>query len=287
MMKSGFAPIPIVESISVPGAGRSFWICDVWGVLHDGATAFEPAISACRTFRKTGGAIVLVSNSPRPAADVLKHLQLLGVTEDCFDAIVTSGDVTRTAVQAYAGASVFHIGPERDKSLFKGLDIRFALPSEASVCVCTGFFDEDREVPEDYDGLFAELASRSVTMICANPDLYVERGDRLLPCAGLLAARYESFGQKTVQAGKPYAPIYEAAFAKFKSPPGKHAMLAIGDGADTDIKGAAAQGIDAVYIASRVFMNGGASHALEPSELKALFADRPFRPIAAMTQLQW
>ena len=287
MTSPGFVPIAILSSIAALSAGRKAWICDVWGVLHDGAVAFEPAIAACRQFRKSGGEIVLVSNSPRPSADVVAHLAALGISRDCFDAIVTSGDVTRTLVRAYAGEPVLHIGPERDLSFFEGLGVQFVPPADAKVCVCTGFFDEDRDVVEDYDGLLRPLADHSVPMICANPDLHVERGDKLLPCAGLLAARYESFGQTVLQAGKPYAPIYEAAFAKVGRSIGKDAMLAIGDGVDTDIKGAAAQGISSVYIASRVFMKDGGAHALEPSDLEALFARKPFRPSAAMPYLTW
>jgi HAD superfamily hydrolase (TIGR01459 family) len=283
----GRAPIPAVKSIAEESAKRKAWLCDVWGVLHDGLSAFVPAIAACRAFRETGGEIVLISNSPRPSADVLLHLHALGITADCFDAIVTSGDVTRRLAAAYSGEPVFHIGPERDMGFFDGLGVIFTSPSKAKVCICTGFFDEDREMPEDYDPIFAELAARGVPMISANPDLYVERGERLLPCAGLLAARYEGLGQTVIQAGKPYAPIYEAAFAKFGGPLLKNAVLAIGDGVDTDIKGAAAQGIDAVYIASRVFMEDGRGQALEPAEIDALFVHRAFRPCFAMTQLHW
>src|SRR5271165_1076435 len=146
MKQSGCAPIPIVTSIAALSAGRKAWLCDVWGVLHDGTTAFGSAITACREFRRGGGEIVLISNSPRPSPDVVDHLRTLGVTQDSFDAIVTSGDVTQTLVNAYDGQPVFHIGPERDKSFYKGLSVQFASPANAKVCVCTGFYDEDHDV---------------------------------------------------------------------------------------------------------------------------------------------
>jgi HAD superfamily hydrolase (TIGR01459 family) len=281
-------PIPVLTNISSISSNRKAWLCDVWGVLHDGVSSFAPAIEACQTFRRQGGQVLLISNSPRPSADLLAHLRSLGIGEACFDALITSGDVTRTLVQAYAGQPIFHLGPERDKGFFEGLNINFAPAAKATALVCTGFFDEDHEVAEDYDEMLTAFAARSVPMICANPDLYVERGSRLLPCAGLLAKRYEALGQTVIQAGKPYPPIYGMAFKALSRPARKDEMLAIGDGLDTDIKGAAAQGIDAVYIASRVHIgdaDGGES--LSPERLDQLFAGRPGRPIAALAKLRW
>ena len=287
-------PIPVVSSIAELSEGRKAWFCDVWGVLHDGLTAFEPAVDACRAFKARGGEIVLVSNSPRPSGAVLKHLSSLGVRSGSFNALVTSGDVTRGLVEAHAGEGVFHLGPERDLCLFEGLNVAFAPPEKAVAAVCTGFFHEDRETPEDYDAILAALAARGVPMICANPDLAVERGNRLLPCAGLLAERYAALGQTVIQAGKPYRPIYDAAMRKLSIPLARKDILAIGDGIDTDIKGAHAQGIDSVYIASRVHygdrarLDGAAGAGAEGMRyLGRLFAGKPFRPAAAMSRLRW
>ncbi len=281
------AAIPILSGVAKFSENRKAWFCDVWGVLHDGLSAFAPAVEACRIFRKRGGEVILISNSPRPSTPVLDHMASLGVPPDCFDALVTSGDVTRTFIQAYLGEPLFHLGPERDGPLFEGLTVKFAPPAEAQVIVCTGFFHEEWEVPEDYDGLLTAFAARGVPMICANPDLYVERGSRLLPCSGLLAERYAALGQTVIQAGKPYPPIYEAAMRELSRPLPENQILAIGDGISTDIKGASAQGIDSIYIASRVHM-GDAQHGGADRELfDRLFAGRPFRPAAAMYQLRW
>ncbi len=268
-------------------AGRKAWLCDVWGVLYDGVSAFAPALDACRAFKDRGGQIVLVSNSPQRSVELHPYLASLGLTGPCFDALVTSGDVTRTIIETHAGEPVFHIGPQSDEGLFDGLKLRFAAASEARAFVCTGFFDEENEVPADYDGMLAGFAARGAPMICANPDLYVERGSRLLPCAGLLAARYEAMGQTVIQAGKPHRPIYETALGKLSRPCSRGEILAIGDGIDTDIRGASAQGIDAIYIASLVHIAGARGHALNSTAVEGLFADRPFQPAAAMTQLQW
>jgi HAD superfamily hydrolase (TIGR01459 family) len=288
MTGSARSPIPVLTSISSISSDRKAWLCDVWGVLHDGVNTFAPAIEACQAFRRQGGQVLLISNSPRPSADVLAHLRSLGIVEACFDALITSGDVTRALVEVYAGQAIFHLGPERDKGLFEGLNINFAPASKATALVCTGFFDEDREMPEGYDKMLAAFAARSVPMICANPDLYVERGSKLLPCAGLLANRYEALGQTVMQAGKPYPPIYRMAFKALSGPLRKGEMLAIGDGVDTDIKGAGLQGIDAVYVASRVHMgNAGSSESLSSAALDQLFAGRSQRPAAALAKLRW
>jgi len=282
------AEIPILDGVAGVSENRKAWLCDVWGVLHNGLTAFPLAIEACRTFKRLGGEVILISNSPRTSAAVLDHLQWVGVPNDCFTALVTSGDVTRSFVEAYSSEPVFHLGPERDRCLFDGLNVEFASPANAASVVCTGFFNEDNEVPEDYDGMLSAFAAREVPMICANPDLVVERGDKLLPCAGLLAERYLALGQTVIQAGKPYRPIYEAAMRKLSKPLPPSELLAIGDGVDTDIKGASSQGIDSIYIASRVNMGeAGEAAKLSPPKLDRLFGERSFRPAVAMAQLRW
>lgn len=281
------AEIPILDGVAEISRNRKAWLCDVWGVLHDGLLAFPSAIEACRAFRQGGGEIVLISNSPRPSAAVLDHLHSAGVPDDCFNAIITSGDVTRGFVETYSGKPLFHLGPERDNCLFDGLNVEFAPPDRATAIVCTGFFDEDSEAPEDYDAMLAGFAARGAPMICANPDLMVERGSKLLPCSGLLAERYAALGQKVIQAGKPYSPIYEAAMRKLSKPLPPSQLLAIGDGVNTDIKGAAAHGIDSIYIASRVNLGNAAEAGLTQQALDRLFAGRPFRPAAAMSELRW
>jgi HAD superfamily hydrolase (TIGR01459 family) len=183
---------------------------------------------------------------------------------------------------------MFHIGPPRDASFFEGLPVHFVRPEEASVVVCTGFFHEERETVEDYNKMLSDFAARQVLMICANPDLVVERGNILLPCAGAIAQRYAALGQRVIQAGKPYRPIYDQAMGKLATPLVPNEILAIGDGIDTDIKGACGLGIDSVYIASRVHIaNKGADETIDPGFADLIFANRSFRPSAAMTQLKW
>jgi HAD superfamily hydrolase (TIGR01459 family) len=279
--------IPILNGLAGIAAGRKAWFCDIWGVLHDGLKPFPAAIDACRTFIGRGGEIVLVSNSPRTSGPVADHLNNVGVPRDSYTALVTSGDVTRRFVEAYAAEPMFHLGPDRDKCLFEGLRLQFVSARSAKVAVCTGFFDEDQETVDDYEPMLTSLASRKVPMICANPDLIVERGERIIPCAGLLARRYTELGQTVIQAGKPHAPIYEAALQKLSGPLPREEILAIGDGVGTDIQGAAAQGIDCIYVASRVNMRDFGERGLTRESLEAIFAGKPFRPAAAAAQLRW
>jgi HAD superfamily hydrolase (TIGR01459 family) len=288
MTSFGRAPIPILASVSGLSETRRAWLCDVWGVLHDGATVFDSAVKACRAFQQRGGQVLLISNSPQPSPSVLRHLGRLGVPEDCFDGLITSGDVTRALVDAHRAEPVFHLGPQRDKALFEGLSPTFVPAAQASVVVCTGLVDDEHESPEDYDDMLGALAARRVLMICANPDLVVERGDKLLPCAGALAARYAALGQTVVQAGKPYRPIYDAALSMLTGRNEPNQILAIGDGLDTDIKGACAMGIDSVYVVSRVHVPTLAQgKPIDSSAIERIVGGRAFHPIAAMASLTW
>lgn len=232
------------------------WFCDVWGVIHDGHRPFATSVHGLRRHRAAGGLVILVSNSPRTAAGVARQLDAIGVAPDCRDAIVTSGDVTRGLIVADGGPSVFHLGPARDLSLFEGLNVaRVALP-DAHAVVCTGLFNDLTETPDDYQALLRQMKQRDLTMICANPDRIVRKGTKLLYCAGALADAYMAIGGKVLMAGKPYAPIYDLAMVEAARLAGRTVpraeVLAIGDGPDTDIRGAAQYGLAAVLVAGGV-----------------------------------
>src|SRR5262245_2006562 len=280
--------IPILTSIAALAAASEAWIVDIWGVMHNGARAHPAAVEACRRFRTAGGAVVLLSNAPRPFSAVVPHMTALGVPPDAYDAGVTSGDATREMVAAaWQGRPLLHIGPERDLGLFAGLDVRLAPAEKAEVVVCSGLHDDARETPADYAGLFQGLLKRDVPMICANPDIMVERGADLLYCAGALAADYEAGGGRVTYAGKPHAPIYArtlAEIARIKDRAvGKDRVLCIGDGIDTDLRGAHGAGLRSVFVASPIFVPNG----LDAAGLHDLFAGRPFAPVAALPALAW
>jgi len=279
--------IPILPSISDLALSSEAWIVDIWGVMHNGARAFARAGDACAKFRQAGGIVLLLSNAPRPFAAVVAQLDGFGVARTAYDTGVTSGDVTRTMIASWQGRPVLHIGPARDRGLFEGFAIDFADALGAEVIVCSGLFDDTKETPQDYAALFADLVARRVPMICANPDLMVERGDTLVYCAGALAAEYAALGGEVSYAGKPHWPVYERALATINALAGravaKAKVLAIGDGIETDLRGAHLAGLRSVFIASTIHAPEGLNAAM----LQQLFRSRPFAPVAALPALAW
>jgi HAD superfamily hydrolase (TIGR01459 family) len=252
---------------------------------------FPQAVEACRVFREGGGLVILISNAPRPRETVAEHLLAVGVPDDCYDGIATSGDVTRMLIAGYAGRIAYHLGPPRDLPIFDGLGVTLGSPEEAAVVVCSGLWDDETETPADYADQLSHLRALALPMICANPDLTVERGDKLLYCAGAIAQAYGKLGGEVIYAGKPYKPIYELALALVMAKRGRavprHRIVAIGDGIRTDIAGAAAQNIDSVFVASAVHVNGGRAADFDSVLLGGLFAQCKARPIAALRHLSW
>jgi len=264
-------------------------LCDVWGVLHNGVDSFAPASAALQRARQAGLTVVLITNAPRPFEGVAEQIRMLGVPDTAYDRIVTSGDVTRELIRN-APRHVFHLGPERDETLYDGLDVELVEEREADVVVCTGFFDDETETPEDYADMLERFRSRNLPFICANPDIVVERGDRLIWCAGALARDYGQRGGRTLIAGKPHRPIYEAAVAAAEAvrgaPVDRARVLAIGDGMLTDLKGADLFGIGALYISGGIHagdyvMDG--EHDLE--KLLAFLEKHGSNPVATMPAL--
>ncbi|MEN0001593.1 MAG: TIGR01459 family HAD-type hydrolase [Pseudomonadota bacterium] len=264
-------------------------LCDVWGVLHNGQSAWASASAALAAAREGGKTIVLITNSPRPAPGVRAQLGLLGVPEEAWDAIATSGDVTRT-LMANAPRRQFHLGPDRDLSLFDGLDIDLVDEFEADAIVCTGLYDDETETPEDYEEMLARFRGRDLPFICANPDIVVERGDRLVYCAGALARRYALMGGRTLIAGKPHEPIYDlalklAAEARGAQTP-KEKVLVIGDGITTDVKGAMDNGFDLVFITDGIHAREYGEHGRpDQAQLAKFLSDFGAEPVALMTKL--
>ncbi len=283
--------IPILDSVAGLARRYDAWLTDIWGVMHNGLKPFPKAVEACRLFRDGGGVVILISNSPRPRETAAEQLLEVGVPADCYDGIATSGDVTRQLIAKYSGQAVFHLGPERDLPIFDGLEVRLSGVSEAAVVVCSGLRDDETETPDDYEALLGEFRERGLPMICANPDLKVERGDKLIYCAGALAEVYAAIGADVVYAGKPHKPIYDLALAlvmaKHQRAIPRHRIVAIGDGIRTDIAGAAAAHIDSVFIASAVHVDSANGRELDGAILSQLFSSSQGRPVAALNQLSW
>ena len=268
-------------------------LCDIWGVLHDGLKAFPDAGAALGRFREGGGRVVLVSNAPRPGFAVAKQLDELGVPRAAYDGIVTSGDLTRAVVLERGRQALHHIGPERDLPLFEGTPARFAPLDSADYVVCTGLFDDEHETVVDYEPTLRRMRERDLWMVCANPDIVVERGEQLILCAGALAAEYEALGGETYAGGKPHRPIYEAALAQgarhLGSPPAHSRILAIGDAIRTDVAGAHGFGIDALLIARGIHARelGYSPGKLEAEQALGWIRSQEFQPRAVAPELVW
>jgi HAD superfamily hydrolase (TIGR01459 family) len=288
-MTIGAATIPVIDSVRPLGLSYAAWLVDIWGVMHNGMRAFPSAVDATRRFREQGGIVVLLSNSPRPSPPLQHQLGSLGVVDQCYDTTVSSGDLTRHELAKHAGARVFHLGPERDLPIFARIDVTCVDAENAELIVCTGLFDDETETPDDYGALLKQLSARDLTMLCANPDHLVERGHRLVYCAGALAHLYAEDGGKVIYAGKPYRPIYELAEETIAELAGhkvaRSEILAIGDGIRTDMRGAADFGLDAIFVASGLHVGPGGV-GLDELRLAELFDGRK-RPLAAMPALAW
>jgi len=267
-------------------------LCDVWGVVHNGVVATAPACDALGRFRARGGTVILITNAPRPGDYVQHFIERLNVPRTSYDAIVSSGDVTRALVMERAGAPVAHVGPERDVGIFDGLAAQVVPVERAAYVVCSGLYDDTRETPEDYDGLIATMLGRRLPMICANPDVVVERGEHLVYCAGAIADRYAAKGGEVIYAGKPYRPIYEQAMATARRLRGRDTdirrVLAIGDSVRTDLKGATAFGIDSLFVTAGIHAEElGGRDTPDGAALAAILAEAGVAPRTVMRRLEW
>lgn len=267
-------------------------LCDVWGVVHNGEVAFPAACDALMQARAAGKTVVYITNAPRPGESVMRQLDGLRVPRETCDDIASSGDVTRSVIESRHGQSLCHLGPERDHAIFKGLDVQFAPLETADYVVCSGLDDDDKQMPEDFRARLEIMLKRKLFMVCGNPDLVVERGDRLVYCAGSVAELYANMGGEVLYAGKPYRPIYELALQKAQLASGHKAdlkrVLAIGDSIRTDLKGAAAFGIDCLFMTAGIHAEelGGRGEP-DPAVLKTMFAAAGHAPAAAMPALVW
>jgi HAD superfamily hydrolase (TIGR01459 family) len=282
--------LKFVGSLQEIAGSYSVLFCDVWGVLHNGERPFAQAASALARARESGMRVILITNSPRPAPGVALQLEAIGIPGSAWDRIVTSGDVTRELIRQ-GPRQVFHLGPERDEAIFEGLDIEFAEERDAAIVVCTGLLDDEAETPQDYAEQLRRLRSRNLPMICANPDLVVERGERLIWCAGALARDYALLGGRTLIAGKPHRPIYEAALKAAEEVLGRdvslNEVLAIGDGMLTDIKGATDNGVDVLYVSAGIHAaDYGDPERPDRDRLSAFLARHGQVPVAVMTRLR-
>jgi HAD superfamily hydrolase (TIGR01459 family) len=265
-------------------------LSDIWGVVHNGLEAFPEACEALHSHRSRGGTVILITNAPRPADSVQRQLRKLGVTDETYDAIVTSGDLTRHYVAGHPGRKVFWLGPGRDSSIYRGLDAVLSALEGADYLICTGLLDDETETAEDYRPMMLKARERNLPFICANPDIVVERGDRLIYCAGAIAELYRELGGEVIFYGKPHRPIYEramelAAEQRQGRTVSRERVLAIGDSVRTDLVGAHGFGIDCLFVTRGIHSEEFEGiDQLDPASVKELFGHPPK---ALIRELRW
>lgn len=291
--------IPVIAGLSEIADRYDAILCDVWGVLIDGRRHFPEAARALCQFRARGGRVALITNASRPDAEVRRQLLDLGLPVDCFDDLVSAGELTLREIVARAGQTCHHLGPPRDDGLFEeagrrlGAPVRRVSADRADYVVCTGLVDDRREKPEDYDPQLRLMAARGLDMLCANPDVVVGHGDELVYCAGALAERYALLGGHVLMYGKPHPPIYAAVRDRLAklcgAAPDAARILAIGDGAGTDLAGAGRAGLDCLFIVDGVHAGEltAADGRIDAAALARLFDVAGARPVAVARRLFW
>jgi HAD superfamily hydrolase (TIGR01459 family) len=287
------SPIPVfTDHFAALAPDYDVVLSDVWGVVHNGVTAFPEACDALAHFRAGGGRVILITNAPRPGEAVLRQIDRIGVPRAAYDGIVSSGDITCAEMRKRPGQSVFHVGPPRDMSIFDGLGAQFAPLESADYVVCTGLDDDDTETPEDYRARLEAMRARKLFMLCGNPDIVVERGHQLVYCAGAIADLYGTMGGEVFYAGKPHRPIYDQALEKAAALRGKPAalnrVLAIGDSVRTDMTGARTFGCDFLFVTSGIHAEElGHRDNPDASALRDIFAAAGSAPKGVTRRLRW
>ena len=291
----------ILENLSDVSASYEVLLCDLWGCLHNGEAPFAAAVAALEGFRAGGGRVVLLTNSPRPEPSVARQLDDMGVPRGVYDLIVSSGDAAQAGMLAGAvGRKVWHLGPEKDVRFFTAIPDHLAdAPAiervgfeAAEGIVCTGQFSDD-DHPDDYRGRFLSARERGLKLLCANPDIVVDQGDRRLWCAGALAKLYTEMGGESLYFGKPHPPIYDLAQQRLAAAGGgvsPDRILAIGDGIFTDVQGAVSEDIDVVFVTGGLAAEETGTQGMEgqpaPERLAAFLEGSGLSPTYAMGGLR-
>jgi HAD superfamily hydrolase (TIGR01459 family) len=283
----------IIDSFSQISDQYDAAFVDLWGCLHNGIRPFEEAVAALEAFRDSGKIVHLLTNSPRPASSVYTQLDEIGVQRDLYKGITASGDASRAALASGAyGKKVHHIGPARDEAFFQGvstedfyqgIDVERVALEDADGLVCTGLFDDNTESPDDYRALFLNAKNRGLKMLCANPDIQVDRGDKRIYCAGALAQAYNDMGGVAHNFGKPHSPIYILAYQRLLAVAGHEIapkkIICIGDGINTDIRGAIGEDLDSLFITGGLAASEtGTKGQPDPDKLETFLTNAQLTP---------
>ena len=281
----------LLDGLSEIAGAYDALYCDAWGVIHDGTALYDGVSEALHRFRTERGPVIVLTNAPRLSDVIPAQLARLGLPDDAYDAVVTSGDATRAEVERRKDARFYRLGPQKDDGLFDAIETEFVALRDADAILCTGLLDDLHETPEDYRPMLTDAAARGLPMICANPDKVVRYGDRLMYCAGALGDLYETLGGEVVMAGKPHAPIYRLAreAAVRAGAPEDHRALVVGDSVRTDITGANAQDLDAIFVAQGVNLTEArsADGRVSAERIEGLLAEGGAHAAFAADGLRW
>jgi HAD superfamily hydrolase (TIGR01459 family) len=282
--------------MSALAADYEGFILDLWGVVHDGVTAYPGVADCLSRLRGAGKRIVLLSNAPRRVGPIARAMAEMGIDPTLYDHIVSSGEEVHQELRtrrdpwyAALGPACYHIGPERDRSIRNGLELDCVDAVEAADFVLNTGPSEDDETVVDYEDVLMAAARRSLPMVCANPDVEVIRGGRRIICAGALAARYEELGGEVRYHGKPYPSVYHHCF-ELLGASDRRRVLAVGDSLRTDIAGADAVGIDSVLVTGGLHaeeMKPGPGAPPDADRLAQACAAAGHTPVAAIPAFVW
>jgi len=274
------------------------FVLDLWGVIHDGVKPYPGAVGALEALRSADKRSVLLSNAPRRAAAAQAAMRAMGIADDLYHGILTSGEAVHRALRdrrdpwfAALGRRVLHLGPARDRSVFDTLDLEeVATPEAAEFVLNTGPDDhKPGQTVEDFLPLLRRCRAADLPMICANPDLEVIRGGVRVICAGALAQAYAALGGEVRSLGKPDPAIYATVFDMLGIAD-RRRILAVGDSLRTDIAGATAVGIDAAWVIGGIHAEelGAVDGTLPPAEaLERAAAAHKVEPVAALPAFVW
>jgi HAD superfamily hydrolase (TIGR01459 family) len=288
--------LPIVDGLERLAGDYDGFIVDLWGTVHNGVAPLPGAVDCLERLTATGKPVLILSNAPRRADNVALRMREMGIHDDCYSAVLSSGEAAHIALRdrpdrfhAGLGRACFLLGPPDDDSVIAGLDYERADSITAAHFILAIGAYRSGDKARDYDGMLEAATQRRLAMVCANPDMEVLRGGVREICAGAIAARFETFGGEVTYHGKPHPPIYQASLARMGLEPGAR-ILAIGDALPTDIKGANAAGFDALFITGGIHaaaLGIEAGELPEPATLEALMAQHGTRPIAAAAAFRW
>jgi HAD superfamily hydrolase (TIGR01459 family) len=289
-------PIPFYPGVAALAARYDGFILDLWGVIHDGITAYPGVTDTLRHLKDHGKHVLLLSNAPRRVSEIVAAMEKMGIPRELYDDFISSGEAAYAAMKSRSdpwfqalGQACYLMGPVRDHGMLGGLDIRRVERMEAADFILATGVDWDDDGIDVYLPALAVGAERHLPMICANPDLEVIRGGRRILCAGTLATRYEALGGEVRYFGKPHAEIYGLCFERLKGIE-RRRIVAIGDSLRTDIAGAIAAGIDSVLVTGGIHAEelgiGHGDHP-DPQALAEACARGGHIPTAAIPAFLW